>query len=136
MKTFTIDEQNSITVFATKEEASGATGLAFCSQKELAKLTAEWPVGRFVGIWKGFAGVAPFGELKPVKKFTDRKTAVARIWQALQRLDANGAASVPEPEGQPVAEAIVVTEGPVEIAQQACASALPVSDTAAEEASF
>jgi hypothetical protein len=58
---------------------SVANGLAFISQKEVAKLTAEWPVGRFVDIWNGFAGVAPFGELKPVKKFTDRKVAVARI---------------------------------------------------------
>jgi hypothetical protein len=111
MKTFTIDEQNSITVFATKEEAAGASGLAFGSQKELAKFTAEWPVGRFVEIWNGFAGVAPFGELKPVKKFTDRKVAVTRIWQAIQRLSADGAASsMPEPEAKPVAEAAVVAE--------------------------
>jgi hypothetical protein len=32
------------------------------------------------------AGVAPFDDLKPVKKFTDRKAAVARIWKAVQRL--------------------------------------------------
>jgi hypothetical protein len=104
MKMFTIDEQNSITVFATKEEAAGTSGLVFSSQKELAKLTAEWPVSRFVEIWNGLASVAPFSELKPVKKFTDRKVAVARIWQAIQRLSANGAASVPEPEGQPQVE--------------------------------
>jgi hypothetical protein len=95
MKTFTIDEQNNITVFATKEEATGSSGLAFSSQKELAKLTAEWPVGRFVEIWNGFAGVAPFGELKPVKKFTDRKVVAARIWQAIQRLSVDGAGSAP-----------------------------------------
>jgi hypothetical protein len=35
-----------------------------------------------------FAGVAPFGELKPVKKFTDRKVAVGRISQAIQRIEA------------------------------------------------
>jgi hypothetical protein len=27
-----------------------------------------------------------FGDLKPVKKFTDRKTAIARIWRAIQAL--------------------------------------------------
>jgi hypothetical protein len=119
MKTFTLDEQNSITVFATKEEAAGAAGLLFSSQKELAKLTAEWPVGRFVEIWNGFAGVAPFGELKPVKKFTDRKIAVARIWQAIQRLSAEGAASsMPEPEAQPVFEAVVVAEAVPETARE------------------
>ena len=30
--------------------------------------------------------MAPFDDLKPVKKFTDRKAAVARIWEAVQRL--------------------------------------------------
>jgi hypothetical protein len=87
MTTFTIDEQHNITAFATKEEAVGTNGSVFTSQKELGKLAAEWPVGRFVDIWNGFAGVGPFGDLKPVKKFTDRKTAVARIWQAIQKLD-------------------------------------------------
>ena len=86
MKTFTIDENNNITVLGTKEEATGANGLAFSSQKELAKLSAEWPVSRLIEIWNGFAGVPPFGELKPVKKFTDRKVAIGRIWQAIQRL--------------------------------------------------
>jgi hypothetical protein len=30
--------------------------------------------------------VVPFDDLKPVRKFTDRKTAIARIWKAVQRL--------------------------------------------------
>jgi hypothetical protein len=30
--------------------------------------------------------VVPFDSLKPVKKFTDRKTAVTRIWKAIQAL--------------------------------------------------
>jgi hypothetical protein len=30
--------------------------------------------------------VVPFGDLKPIKKFTDRKTATARIWKAIQTL--------------------------------------------------
>ena len=38
-------------------------------------------------VWNAFAGVVPFDGLKPVKKFTDRKTAVKRIWNAIQRLD-------------------------------------------------
>ena len=36
-----------------------------------------------------FAGVAPFTALKPVKKLTNRKVAVARIWKAIQTLLAN-----------------------------------------------
>ena len=31
--------------------------------------------------WNSFAGVAPFDDLKPVKKFTSRKLAVTRIWE-------------------------------------------------------
>ena len=42
MRTFTIDEQNNITAFATQEEAAAAGGLWFTSRKELAKLSAEW----------------------------------------------------------------------------------------------
>lgn len=50
------------------------------------KLAGEWPGSRLVEIWNFFAGVAPFTELKPVKKFTSRKMAVARTWEAVQRL--------------------------------------------------
>jgi len=39
-----------------------------------------------VEVWNSFAGVAPFDDLKPVKKFTSRKAAVSRIWQAVARL--------------------------------------------------
>ena len=52
----------------------------------MAKLTADWPVSRLIDIWNSFAGVAPFTELKPVKKFTDRKAAITRIWKAVERL--------------------------------------------------
>jgi hypothetical protein len=53
---------------------------------ELTKLSADWPITRFVEVWNAFAGAPPFGDLKPVKKFTDRKTAVTRIWKAIQTL--------------------------------------------------
>ncbi len=89
MTTFTISTDNNITAFATPEAAQDTLALgamAFTSQKELAKLAADWPAGRLTEVWNGFAGVAPFGDLKPVKKFTDRKTAVTRIWQAVQKL--------------------------------------------------
>jgi hypothetical protein len=89
MTTFTIDAENNITAFATPDhaEASVAAGAQpFTSQAELAKLTAEWPAARLAETWNGFAGVAPFGDLKPIKKFTDRKSAVVRIWQAVQKL--------------------------------------------------
>ncbi len=93
MPTFSINTDNNITAFATPEDVpSDRIGLeTFTSQKELARQTAKWPITRFAEIWNSFAGVVPFDELKPVKKFTDRKAAVARIWKAIQRLVASPA---------------------------------------------
>ena len=92
MNTFTIDTNNNITAFASLDEAQAAkihNTEYFGSSQELAKLVASWPRTRPVEIWNSFAGVAPFTALKPVKKFTDRKVAVARIWEAVQVLPAN-----------------------------------------------
>jgi hypothetical protein len=90
MATYTVDNDNNITAFAELEDALnhrvGTIEGAFSGEKELAKLSAEWPAARFVEVWNSFAGVAPFDSLKPVKKFTDRKTAVNRIWKAIQAL--------------------------------------------------
>jgi hypothetical protein len=82
---FTIDQDNNIAAHPALPEGADATQ-AFASQKELAKLTAEWPAARLLDVWNSFAGIAPFDDLKPVKKFTDRKVAIARIWTAVQRL--------------------------------------------------
>jgi hypothetical protein len=46
-------------------------------------VAAQWPTSRLVRLWNGLPGVTP------VKRFTDRKTALNRIWKAL----ANGSAS-------------------------------------------
>ena len=78
MRLFAIDSDNAVTAFPAAEQIPEGQQ-QFASEKELAKLAAEWPPQRLVQIWNGFAGVAgPFGDLKPVKKFTDRKTAVKR----------------------------------------------------------
>ena len=58
---------------------TGRTRL-FTSQDALAELAAAWPASRLVEIWNSLTGVTP------VKKFTDRKKAVARIWTELQKL--------------------------------------------------
>ena len=85
MKLFAIDNDNNITVFTAVEQIpEGQEHLA--SEKELAKLAANWPSDRLTQIWNSFAGVTPFDDLKPVKKFTDRKTATKRIWTAIQKL--------------------------------------------------
>jgi hypothetical protein len=92
MNTFTIDATNNITAFASLEEARAAkinNAEYFGSVQELAKLAASWPARRPVEIWNSFAGVAPLTSLKPVKKFPNRKAAVADTWKAVQGLSAN-----------------------------------------------
>jgi hypothetical protein len=92
MNTFTIDANHNITAFASLEEARAAKihdAECFGSSQELAKLVASWLRNRPVEIWNSFAGVPPFTSLKSVKKFTNRKVAVERIWEAVQALLAN-----------------------------------------------
>ena len=83
--TYTVDADNNITAHS-EAPAAGITTEKFSSEKELGKLAADWPSQRLLDIWNSFAGAAPFAELKLVKKFTDRKSAVERIWKAIQRL--------------------------------------------------
>jgi hypothetical protein len=52
MKTYTIDKENSITAFASKQEAG--EGETFSSQQELASLVAEWPADRLIEVWNAF----------------------------------------------------------------------------------
>ncbi|MGD1096337.1 MAG: DUF3489 domain-containing protein [Bryobacteraceae bacterium] len=85
MSTFTIDSDCNITARAGLPAGTDESQ-SFSTANELAKLTADWPASRLVEIWNSFAGVAPFDDLKAVKKFTSRKAAVARIWEAVQRL--------------------------------------------------
>jgi hypothetical protein len=92
MTTFTIDEQNNITAFATPEEAAAATATpfdTFASQKELAELAAAWPAERLVAIWNSLPGV------KPVKGFKSANAAASRIWERIQGL---GEPATPEAE--------------------------------------
>ena len=81
MKLFSIDRENNITVFGKRKDAEAATGDTFHSETELSELTATWPASRLVEIWNSIPGCVP------VKKFTNRKTAVLRIWKAIQSLD-------------------------------------------------
>jgi hypothetical protein len=99
MPTFRIDSDNNITAL-TGSTAGADPSPSFSNAKELGELTAEWPAARLIETWNSFAGVAPFDDLKPVKKFTSRKSAVARIWQAVTRLSPDGA-----PHAAPVAPA-------------------------------
>ena len=81
MAIYTIDDHNIITRHSAAP-AEGGVGVRFDTAKEFAQATAGWPVSRLADVWNKL----PIDGLKPVKKFTDRKTAVARIWAAIQHL--------------------------------------------------
>jgi hypothetical protein len=97
--TFVIDADNNITTYATNTAPAGAelklSEHRFGSEKELASLAGTWPGARLIEIWNSLPGATP------VKKFTDRKKAVARIWKSIQSLVPASEVSPVEP---PVAE--------------------------------
>jgi hypothetical protein len=66
-------------------------GEIFASQRELADLAAKWPGDRLVEVYNGIPGLAP------IKKFTDRKSAVGRIWKAIQSLGDDNGSETSEP---------------------------------------
>jgi hypothetical protein len=89
MPTYSIDTENNLAVHPNKEAAikeAGATGAAFDTEAQLSQATALWPASRLIETWNSFAGAPPFAELKEIRKFTDRKSAAMRIWNAVQRL--------------------------------------------------
>ena len=56
-------------------------GTTFASEQHFHELAKEWPMKRLVEIWNRLPGV------EAVARFTDRKTAIARIWKAVQSLN-------------------------------------------------
>jgi hypothetical protein len=70
----------------------------FGDEASLAKLAADWPTVRLIEIWNSLPGATP------VTKFRDRKTAVSRIWNALQSLGDAVRAEAGQPEATPVVE--------------------------------
>ena len=72
MSTFTIDAENNITVCAKAEEvaqAGDSTTTSFDSLEALAKVSADWPLSRFIEIWNSIPGQSP------VKKFHGPKVS-------------------------------------------------------------
>lgn len=112
MTIYTITPDNNITAHATAAEAQNIKDAQqFVSAEELGELAANWPTPRLVEIWNTLPGATP------VKKFTDRKTAVTRIWKAIQSLGSSvkgdaaseqaDESSVVEPIQTPAAESSV-----------------------------
>jgi hypothetical protein len=81
MTTFTIDREDNITAHATAVAGLPEGSEQFTTDAELGKLAAGWEGTRLIEIWNSLPGV------KPVRKFTSRKTAVSRIWKAIQSLE-------------------------------------------------
>lgn len=80
MTTFTISPDNKITMFTKAEDiAAGEDSAAviFDSQTALARISAAWPMSRFVEIYNGI-------DNGTIKKFANRQKAAERIWRAIQ----------------------------------------------------
>jgi hypothetical protein len=101
MKTFTIDtETNNITAHPTAQEAQTVAGAErFATQAAFAALAANWSPARLVEIWNTLPGGAV------ITKFKDRKTAVTRIWNAIQSLGEPIAAQAARKPGVPPVKA-------------------------------
>ncbi len=98
MSMFSIAPDNNITAHATAAEAKSIPDAEqFASAKELGRLAARWPAARLIEIWNKVPGQ------KPLKKFTDRKAAVRRLWEAIQSLNpATGAPATPVAPKEPL----------------------------------
>ena len=58
---------------------------SFASEAEFEELASTWTMKRLVEIWNGLPGA------EAVTRFTDRKTALGRIWRAIQPQSDKGA---------------------------------------------
>jgi hypothetical protein len=67
-----------------RTETDGGSS-SFASEPELQEMAGEWPMKRLIEIWNRLPGV------EPVTRFTDRKTAIRRIWRAIQPQTDKGA---------------------------------------------
>jgi hypothetical protein len=89
MPTYSINTENNLAAHPDKDAAikeASATSAAFATEAQLSEATASWPASRLVDTWNSFVGAPPFAALMEVKRFTDRKSAVTKIWAAAQRL--------------------------------------------------
>ena len=82
---YSVDEDFNVTAQVQPIDPTITPSVAsFSSQPDMATALSDWPTSKLVELWNSFAGAPPFGDLKPVKKFETRESAVKRIWNALQ----------------------------------------------------
>jgi hypothetical protein len=80
-KLFLLSAEDAVIAFSGEPDARRimADGdVLFGSPDDLRRTTADWPSARLVRLWNRIPGAAP------IKKFTDRPTALKRIWDAIQ----------------------------------------------------
>ena len=75
---FQVTAEDHIRVLEEHGSADSARDNSFASEQELQEVTSAWPMKRLIAIWNRLPGV------EAVTRFTDRKTAIRRIWRALQ----------------------------------------------------
>lgn len=80
--TFVLNTVKRIKVYASDDLAQIPPGGAkFANEREFAAIAQDWPIHRLVEIWNKLQDV------KPVRRFRDRQTAVHRIWEAAQKIE-------------------------------------------------
>ena len=77
MKAPSVDSENHTPVVSSEQEPAGEE-FTFTSQEAFEHAAASWPSARLVEIWNQLPGVAP------VRKFTNRASALRRIWKAIE----------------------------------------------------
>lgn len=98
--------------YANLKGARANTPGYFSDIKELAAITAEWKSDRMIDLWNSIPGNTP------VKKFMDRKTALRRIWNAVQSLNAPDVPATPGARVEEASEPQGTDEGQVREGQQ------------------
>jgi hypothetical protein len=96
MKTFTLDNDNNISAFATAAEAAAATPTpfdSFASEKEFAELVAGFPAERWRGLWNCWPGVTPVQGFRSPKPRPAASGRGFRDWAAPRNLRPNSAPS-------------------------------------------
>jgi hypothetical protein len=78
---FTIHLDHTVRVSTLQQKPLPSDGsVKFSTESELGRLTADWPSNRLVEIWNKLPKV------KKVFRFANRRTALHRIWSAIQDL--------------------------------------------------
>jgi hypothetical protein len=76
-----LDAENRVTAHTVRKPVHvPKDGWKFADKKELARLMTGWPGTRLVEIWNKLP------DAKQVLRFENRRTAVKRIWEAIEHL--------------------------------------------------